>query len=206
MDRQLYQYCLGTKNRPRTERGKAVQQLISAALNSETDGDDALLKALAAVLSDSSVLEADTFQLLKPLHGCGGSESYVLEVDRAVESGFWKSLAARFPGHQGLVYIAADAALLAGDREAARRLFINGVRLDPSTCPPYAVDWQELLRGTEWHFEYRLHLLAQSRGDDQTLREMSAELASECHDEPDKLRLIDAVARGAAVPQLAGPA
>src|SRR5262245_5436368 len=107
MDRQLYEYCLGTKHGPRTQTAKTLRRLISSAMHSETDGDDALLDAFAAALSDCPVLDGDVFRLLRPLHGCGGSEGYVLDVDRAVENGFWKSLAEKFPGHQGLLYIAA---------------------------------------------------------------------------------------------------
>jgi hypothetical protein len=202
MNRSLYEYCLGRKQAPRTQTGKAVQQLISSAFSSEISEDSPLLNALAAALRDGSALDDDVFALIKPLHGCGGSEGYVLDVSPAAEYAFWKSLAEQFPDHQGLNYVAADAALLAGDRDAARRHFMNGLRLDPDVCPPSSVDWDELLRGTEWYFEYRLYLLSQARADGPAMAsEMSTDLASEYCDDPEKLKLIDAVARGAGVPR-----
>ena len=121
MDRELYSYCLGAAKSPRSESGKAVQRLVASASQSRDADDGELLRMLSAILSQSPALEDDVFPLLKPLHGCGGSEGYVLDVDPAVESGFWNSLAEKFPDRQGLVYVAADAALLAGDRDAARR-------------------------------------------------------------------------------------
>jgi hypothetical protein len=202
MNRNLYEYCLGGKKSPGSQTGKAIQRLIWSSLSSDQSNDDALLEMLAAALRDCSALDDDVFALIKPLHGCGGSEGYVLDVDPAAEHAFWKSLAEKFPDHQGLNYIAADAALLAGDREAACRLFMQGLRLDPNAFPPSPVDWDELLGGTEWYFEYRLHLLAQARADDsETISEISAELANEYREEPEKLKLINAVARGAGVPR-----
>jgi hypothetical protein len=164
--------------------------------------DSPLLNALAATLSDCSALDDDAFELIKPLHGCGGSEGYVLEVDRASEFSFWKALAERFPNHQGVVYLAADAALLAGNRDAACRWFLQGFRLDPSVFPSAAVDWDELLRGTEWYFEYRLHRLAQTRDDESDeMAELMAELANEYRDAPDRLKTVNDVARGRNVPR-----
>jgi hypothetical protein len=144
----------------------------------------------------------DVFRFLKPLHGCGGSEGYVLNVAPAVESAFWKSLAEKFPTQQGLVYLAADAALLAGEQDAARQFFMRGFRLDPAVFPPSAVDWNELLRGTEWYFEYRLHRLAQARdGEPEEMAKLMAALANEFRDAPDRLKIVNDVARGGDVPR-----
>src|SRR5215831_2743522 len=109
MNRDLYVYCLGRKQAVRSPTGKAVQRLIASALSSESSNDGVLLTALAAALSECSAIDDDGFRLLKPLHGCGGSEGYVLDVDRAREFSFWEALAEKFPNHQGLVYLAADA-------------------------------------------------------------------------------------------------
>ena len=202
MDRELYSYCLGAAKSPRSESGKAVQRLVASASQSRDADDGELLRMLSAILSQSPALEDDVFPLLKPLHGCGGSEGYVLDVDPAVESGFWNSLAEKFPDRQGLVYVAADAALLAGDRDAARRLFMQGFRLDPGTFPAAAVDWDELLRGTRWHFEYRLRRLAQARHDEpEEMAEIMADLANEFRDAPEKLKIINDVACGGDVPR-----
>src|SRR5262245_37820333 len=166
MNRNLYEYCRGAKKKPRSESGTAIQQLIASALRSENPDDGTLLRALSANLSESRELDEEVFRILKPLHGCGGSEGYVLDVTPPVEAAFWKSLADKFPDHQGLRYLAADAALLAGDRDGAGRLFMEGLRLDPGVYPTVAVDWTEHLRDTEWHLEYCLHRLAQARDSD----------------------------------------
>ena len=98
--------------------------------------------------------------------------------------------------------IAADSALLADDRDTARRLFMQAFRLAPEVCSPFAVEWDELLQGTDWHFEYRLYLLAQTRHDyPEEVGEDADELRSIYGRDPEKLRLIDDVAGGGAVPR-----
>src|SRR5262245_1320702 len=195
MNRNLYEYCRGAKKKPRSESGTAIQQLIASALRSENPDDGTLLQALSAILSESREFDDDVFRILKPLHGCGGSEGYVLEVAPPVEAAFWKSLADRFPDHQGLRYLAADAALLAGDRDMACRLCMEGLRLDPRVFPPVAVDWTELLGDTEWYLEYSLHRLAQARDSDpEEMAELMTELTSEFADDQDKLTSINEVA------------
>jgi hypothetical protein len=203
MNHDLYKYCLGKRKRPGTETAKAIDRLVSAAPDSENADDRGLLQEIASVLSNASILDEDAFRFLRPLHGCGGSEGYVLDVERAVEAAFWKSLSERFADHQGLSYIAADAALLADDPDSARELFMQGLRIDPGTFPPFAVDWQELLSGTEWHFEYRLHLLAQAlKSDPEDSAAVLAELTDEYRGAPERQQSIDDVARGGDVPRL----
>src|SRR5262249_41920481 len=109
MNQDLYKYCLGKRKRPGTETGKAIDRLVSLALDCQDADDRALLQAIASVLSNAPILDEDAFRFLRPLHGCGGSEGYVLDVERPVEAAFWKSLSERFAKHQGLIYIAADA-------------------------------------------------------------------------------------------------
>jgi hypothetical protein len=202
VDRELYGYCLGAAKAPRSATGKAVEGLVASASRTREADDGELLRALSAILSQSMALDDDVFPLLKPLHGCGGSEGYVLDVDPAVEAAFWNALAEKFPNHQGLVYVAADAALLADNCEAARRLFMQGFRLDPGTFPPAAVDWDELLRGSDWYFEYRLLRLAQARREEpEEMAEIMADLANDFRDAPEKLKIINAVARGGDVPR-----
>lgn len=201
MNRELYEYCLGSKKRPRTDRGKAIHRLISDALRSGSPSDAELLRLLLVTLAGSPTLDDDVFRLLKPLHGCGGSEGYVLQVEPTIEAEFWGSLARQFPNHQGVLYKAADSALLAGDMEAAGRWFVQGFRLAPDTLPPEAVDWDEVLAGTEWQFEYRLHSLARTHRDaPEEVSEEVAELIGQYGNDPDKLKAIRDVANGGAVP------
>lgn len=206
MNRDLYDYCLRSKRRPwslwPSKAGKIISRLISDALRSGVPQDAELLPLLLKSLADIPTLGDDAFWWLRPLHGCGSSEGYVLDVDDATEAGFWVSLSEMFPNHQGLAYLAADASLLAGNQESARRFFVRGFRLDPNTLPPEAVDWEDVLRETEWHLEYRLHLLIQTRREyPEELAEEVAELTSEYGNDQDKLRIIHDVANGGDVPQ-----
>jgi hypothetical protein len=202
MDRKLYNYCLGLKIRPWSSKvGRRVSRLISGALRTGVPEDGDLLSLLRESLADSETLCNSVFRRLAPLHGCGGSEGYVLDVDDATEAEFWACLAEKFPNHQGLAYLAADAGLLAGNEASARRFFTRGFRLDPNTQPPVAVDWEDVLRGTEWHLEYRLHMLIETRREyPEELAEEVDELTSEYGDAPDKLKIIHDVANGGEMP------
>ena len=205
MKRSLYEYCLGFKpnslNRPKSAEARAVHALIAESLNTGVPNDAELLQQLLTI----SMLDDEVFRFLKPLHGCGGSEGYVLEVEPKIEAQFWTALATKFSDHQGVCYLAADASLLAGDRASAQRFFIQGFRLDTETGFPFADDCDELLKGTDWHLEYRLHLLAQTRRDyPEEVGEEAEQLKSEYQHDAEKLKWIDAVVDGSDVPKIGG--
>ncbi|HVX59274.1 MAG TPA: hypothetical protein VHC19_01685 [Pirellulales bacterium] len=203
MNWELYHYCRRSQKRPEPSRaGETIARVLSEAERSGVPDDADLLALLIQSLAETPTLDDAAFCWLKPLHGCGGSEGYVLGVEPAIEAEFWSSLAKKYPSHQGLAYLAADSALLAGANATARRFFMHGFRMDPSTPPAMAVDWEDELRGTDWHFEYRLLLLVRTRRyyPDELIEEVD-ELAALFGDDAEKLRLIHEVADGGDVPQ-----
>ena len=82
MNRDLYEYCLRSKKRPRSSKGgKALSRVISDALRSGVPKDAELLSLVLTMLADTPTLNDDAFWWLRPFHGCGSSEGYVLDVD-----------------------------------------------------------------------------------------------------------------------------